>query len=36
MFGAIIVDMKEIGKIIRCMDRVKLSGLTVENIRANM
>lgn len=36
MSGATIVDMKEIGKIIRCMGRVKLNGQTVENMRASM
>jgi hypothetical protein len=36
MFGATIVDMKEIGKIIRCTDKVKLNGLMAENMRANM
>jgi hypothetical protein len=36
MFGATIVDMKGIGKIIRCMGKAKLNGQTVENMRANM
>ena len=36
MSGATIVNMKEIGKIIRCMGKVKFNGQMAENMKANM